>query len=146
MNESVQRKVWAYDIQSDGSLARKRLLIEFPDYGLDGMRCDVDGNLYITRHGKGTVAVVSPGGKLLREVDVLGRKPTNVCFGGVDGRTCYVTEADKGRIVQFRHRSTRFGVAALALKALIRLDIGPASFHRAQCRVPDPPAPGPNHL
>ena len=102
VNESVQRKVWVYDIQSDGSLARKRLLIEFPDYGLDGMRCDVDGNLYITRHGKGTVAVVSPAGKLLREVDVLGRKPTNVCFGGVDGRTCYVTEADKGRIVQFR--------------------------------------------
>ncbi len=102
VNESVQRKVWAYDIQSDGSLSRKRLLIEFPDHGLDGMRCDVDGNLYITRHGKGTVAIVSPAGKILREVDALGLKPTNVCFGGPDGRTCYVTEADKGRIVQFR--------------------------------------------
>ena len=26
-----------------------------PDYGFDGMRCDVEGNLYVTRHGKGTV-------------------------------------------------------------------------------------------
>ena len=102
VNESVQRKVWAYDIQPDGSLAGKRLLIEFPDYGLDGMRCDMDGNLYVTRHGKGTVAIVSPAGKILREVDVLGRNPTNVCFGGADGRTCYVTDAEKGRIVQFR--------------------------------------------
>jgi gluconolactonase len=102
VNETVQRRIWAYDIQANGSLAGKRLLIEFPDYGLDGMRCDGDGNLYVTRHGKGTVAIVSPAGKILREVDVLGRNPTNLCFGGPDGRTCYVTEAEKGRIVQFR--------------------------------------------
>jgi sugar lactone lactonase YvrE len=70
VNESAQRNVWAFDIQSDRTLTGKRLLIRFPDYGLDGMRCDVDGNLYITRHGKGTVAIVAPEGKLLREVDV----------------------------------------------------------------------------
>jgi gluconolactonase len=102
VNESVQKNVWAFDIQPDRALSGKRLLIQFPDYGLDGMRCDVDGNLYITRHGKGTVAIVSPEGKLVREVDVLGSKPTNLTFGGSDGRTCYVTEADKGRLVQFR--------------------------------------------
>lgn len=102
VNESVQRNVWAFDIQADRTLANKRLLIQFPDFGMDGMRSDVDGNLYITRHGKGTVAVVSPSGKLLREIDVLGSKPTNLAFGGPDGRTCYVTEADKGRLVEFR--------------------------------------------
>jgi sugar lactone lactonase YvrE len=102
VNESVQRKVWAFDIQADRSITGKRILIEFPDFGMDGMRCDVDGNLYITRHGKGTVAIVTPQGKLLREVDVLGKSPTNLAFGGHDGRTCYVTDADKGRIVQFR--------------------------------------------
>jgi gluconolactonase len=102
VNESVQRKVWAFTIGRDRSLSGKRLLIEFPDYGLDGMRCDVDGNLYITRHGKGVVAVVSPQGRLIREIDVLGAHPTNLCFGGPDGRTCYVTEVDHGRLVQFR--------------------------------------------
>jgi gluconolactonase len=102
VNETVQRNVWAYNIQPDGSLQGKRLLIQFPDFGMDGMRCDVDGNLYITRHGKGTVAVVSPSGKVIRDVDVLGKSPTNLCFGGKDGRTCYVTEAEKGRLVQFR--------------------------------------------
>ena len=66
------------------------------------MRADVKGNLYVTRHGKGTVAIVTPKGKLLREVDVLGKMPTNITFGGPDGKTCYVTEVEKGRIVQFR--------------------------------------------
>ena len=40
---------------ADGTLGEKRLLKKFPDHGFDGMRCDVDGNLYITRYGKGTV-------------------------------------------------------------------------------------------
>jgi gluconolactonase len=102
VNESVQRNVWAFQIERDGSLSGKRLLIQFPDAGLDGMRCDVDGNLYITRSKKGTVAVVSPQGKVLREIDVLGKHPTNLCFGGPDGRTCYVTEGEKGRLVKFR--------------------------------------------
>jgi sugar lactone lactonase YvrE len=102
VNESVQRKVWVFDIGKDGDVSNKRLLIEFPDFGFDGMRCDVDGNLYITRHGKGTVVVVTPDGKLLREIDVLGRHPTNLCFGGPDGRTVYVTDADQKRVVTFR--------------------------------------------
>lgn len=102
VNETVQRNVWAFDIKPDRTLSGKRLLIQFPDHGMDGMRADVDGNLYITRHGKGTVAVVSPAGKVLREIDVLGANPTNLAFGGPDGRTCYVTDADKGRLVQFR--------------------------------------------
>ncbi|MFN0167756.1 MAG: SMP-30/gluconolactonase/LRE family protein [Bryobacteraceae bacterium] len=102
VNESVQRKVWQFDIKLGGALANKTLLIEFPDHGFDGMRADVDGNLYITRHGKGTVVKVSPQGKVIREINVLGAHPTNLCFGGPDGRTCYVTEAERGRLVQFR--------------------------------------------
>jgi lipoprotein signal peptidase len=102
VNESVQRNVWAFTITADRTLADKRLLIQFPDFGFDGMRCDVDGNLYITRHGKGTVAKVSPAGKVLQEIDVLGKRPSNLCFGGPDGRTVYVTEVDHQRLVQFR--------------------------------------------
>ncbi|REK21564.1 MAG: hypothetical protein DWQ41_21085 [Planctomycetota bacterium] len=102
VNESVQRNVWAFTIQADGSLADKRLLRKFPDHGFDGMRCDVDGNLYITRHGKGTVAVMSPEGEIIREINILGSQPTNLCFGGPDGCTVYVTEVEHRRIVQFR--------------------------------------------
>lgn len=102
VNESVQRNVWAFDLTAEKRLANKRLLRKFDDHGFDGMRCDVDGNLYITRYGKGTVVKLSPAGKILQEINVLGSNPTNVCFGGPDGRTAYVTEAKMQRIVQFR--------------------------------------------
>jgi gluconolactonase len=115
VNESVQRNVWVFDIQPDGSLANKTLLKKFPDHGFDGMRCDVDGNLYITRYGKGTVVVLSPAGNILREIDVLGAKPSNLCFGGPDGRTVYVTEVEHRRLVQFRVEKP--GLAWARLKA-----------------------------
>ncbi len=102
VNESVQRNIWKFDIAADGALKNKRLLKKFDDYGFDGMRCDVDGNLYIARHGKGTIVKLSPKGDVLREIDVLGPHPTNICFGGKDGRTAYVTEAKVKRLVQFR--------------------------------------------
>jgi sugar lactone lactonase YvrE len=101
VNESVQRNVWAFTIDGD-KLTNKRLLKKFEDHGFDGMRCDADGNLYITRYGKGTVAVMSPEGKVLREIGVLGEAPSNICFGGPDGKTVYVTEVKKTRLVQFR--------------------------------------------
>lgn len=102
VNETVQRNVWAYDLSPAGEISNKRLLIQFPDFGMDGMRCDIDGNLYITRYGKGTVAKVSPAGQVLLEIELGGRKPTNIAFGGPDGRTCYVTLQDRGNIETFR--------------------------------------------
>ena len=101
VNESVQRNIWAFTIR-ERRLQNKRLLVKFNDHGFDGMRCDVDGNLYVTRHGKGTVAKISPQGVVLKEIDVLGPHPTNICFGGPDGRTAYITEAKERRLVQFR--------------------------------------------
>lgn len=102
VNESEQRKIWEFEINADKSLANKRLFAEFPDFGFDGMRFDIDGNLYVTRHGKGCVAVLNSEGKVIREIDVLGKHPTNLAFGGPDGCTVYVTEAEKKRVVAFR--------------------------------------------
>jgi len=102
VNESVQRNVWAWTINADKSISNKKLILQFPDFGFDGMRCDLDGNLYISRHSKGTVVKMSPAGEILREIDVLGKKPSNLCFGGPDGKTIYVTEVEHQRLVRFR--------------------------------------------
>lgn len=102
VNESVQRKVWKYDLNEKGAISNKRLIHEFPDFGMDGMRCDVDGNLYITRHGKGTVAKLSPSGKLIREISTIGKLPSNIAFGGKDGKTAYITLQDRGNMESFR--------------------------------------------
>jgi gluconolactonase len=102
VNESVQRNVWAFDIDADGNLKNKRLVKLFPDHGFDGMRCDAEGNLYITRYGEGTVVKMSPKGEILKSIDVLGKSPSNLCMGGPDGKTVYVTEVTHTRLVAFR--------------------------------------------
>ncbi|MBN6112138.1 SMP-30/gluconolactonase/LRE family protein [Xanthomonas bonasiae] len=102
VNESVQRKLWVYDRAGDGTLSNKRLLLTFPDFGLDGMRCDADGNLYLARYDAGKVLVLDPAGKILHEIATKGAKPTNVAFGGKDGRDVYVTLQDRGAIETFR--------------------------------------------
>lgn len=102
VNESVQRTIWKYNINKDGSLANKLKFLSFEDFGLDGMRCDVQGNLYITRYDKGTVLIVSPQAEILEEIQLKGKKPSNITFGGKDGKSCFVTMADRGCVETFR--------------------------------------------
>jgi len=101
VNESVQRTVWAYDLNDKGEISNKKLIHTFEDFGMDGMRVDTDGDLYVTRHGKGTVAKLSPKGTLLKEIKMTGDKPSNIAFGGPDGKTAYVTLQDNGNIDSF---------------------------------------------
>lgn len=101
VNESVQRKIWVFDVDSKGNISNKRLFYQFTDFGMDGMKCDKLGNLYVTRHGKGTVAIISPGGQLLREVQMKGKLTSNITFGGPEGKTCFVTLQDRKCVEAF---------------------------------------------
>ena len=102
VNESVQRKIWAFDVDDYGGISNKRLLIEFPDFGFDGMKCDLTGNLYVTRYGKGTIVIITPDGEIVREVELKGKSASNITFGGKDGQTCYVTLQDRKCVETFR--------------------------------------------
>ena len=64
VDESLERRIWAFDLSPAGEISGKRLLHEFDDGQLDGMRCDVDGNLYVARFDASAVAVISPAGDL----------------------------------------------------------------------------------
>jgi len=105
VNESVQRNVWVFDLAADGTLSNKKLLHHFEDGGMDGMRCDVLGNLYIARHGKGEVAVLSPEGKVIQTIQTIGKKVSNICFGGKNGKTCYITLQDRGCLETFKAKT-----------------------------------------
>ena len=97
VNESVQRKIWKYDITDEGSIMNKKEFFSFEDHGLDGMRCDKEGNIYVCRFGKGTVVVLTPDGLLRKEIKLKGKKPTNITFAN-DYSRCYITMADRGCI------------------------------------------------
>jgi gluconolactonase len=78
-------KVFRYDINRDFSVGNR---IEFADQGSDGMTLDEHGNLYLTWAGK--VSIYSPDGQLIEEIE-LPESPANVGFGGIDGKTLYMT-------------------------------------------------------
>jgi gluconolactonase len=82
-------KTYRYKIESDGSLTEKTL---FCSLGSDGMTIDDEGNVYLT--GKG-VSVFDPTGNRIEHIDVPEPWTGNVCFGGKDRHTLFIT-ASKG--------------------------------------------------
>lgn len=77
-------QVYAYKFKKDGTLKNKTL---FASEVCDGMTMDEQGNVYLTNSN---VKVYSPKGEKLLEIDVPER-PANVCFGGPDRKTLYIT-------------------------------------------------------
>lgn len=102
VNESIQRKIWKYDVDKAGNIGNKKLFAEYPDFGFDGMKCDKAGNLYVARWGKGTIVVLSPAGKEIREIPLTGKQCSNLTFGGKDGKTVFVTLQDRKCMEMFR--------------------------------------------
>lgn len=101
VGESDTREIWAYRI--DGArLLSPRLVKRFPDFDIDGLRTDTDGNLFVARILKGTIAELSPQGTLRREIRLTAPEPTNLAFGGTDGKTIFVTQRKGGFVESFR--------------------------------------------
>ena len=101
VGESESREIWAYRV--DGAkLAAPRLIKKFPDFSIDGLRTDMDGRIYVARILKGTVEVLAPDGRTIREIALKAKEPTNLAFGGPDGKTVYVTQRQGGFIETFR--------------------------------------------
>ncbi len=82
-------KTYAYDVQKDGALSGKRL---FCPMGSDGMTIDSEGNVYLTGHG---VTVFDKAGAQIAHIPIAEDWTGNVCFGGADRRTLFIT-ASKG--------------------------------------------------
>ncbi len=78
-------RTYAYDIATDGRLTGKRL---FCKLGSDGMTTDSAGNVYLTGRG---VTVFDRAGKQIEHVDVPEPWTANVCFGGKDRQTLFIT-------------------------------------------------------
>jgi gluconolactonase len=83
------KKTYSYSIQPDGSLKDKALFCEM---GSDGMTIDNEGNVYLTGDG---VTVFDKTGKQIEHIAVEERWTGNVCFGGKDWQSLFIT-ASKG--------------------------------------------------
>lgn len=78
-------KTYAFRIGPDGTLSDRK---PFAPMGSDGMTIDRKGNLYLT--GKG-VTVFSPAGEKILHIPIDEPWTANVCFGGKNLKTLFVT-------------------------------------------------------
>ena len=77
-------KIYRYHIESDGSLSGKTL---FVSVGADGLTMDKEGNIYLTSDD---ILVYNSQGELIETIAVPGTL-TNLCFGGAEGKTLFIT-------------------------------------------------------
>ncbi|MHC4395050.1 MAG: SMP-30/gluconolactonase/LRE family protein [Planctomycetota bacterium] len=88
-------KIYVYTINKDGTLSNRKF---FAPVGSDGMTMDTKGNVYLTR---GKVWIYSPKGEKLETIE-LDEAPANVCFGGKDRKTLFITARTSLYAVQMR--------------------------------------------
>ncbi len=92
VNCSRERLIRAYDVKPDGSLGKGRLFHQYdgPERGVpDGLKCDIEGNVYCT--APGGIYVHEPSGKVLARIKTPGHHATNIAWGGDDWRSLYIT-------------------------------------------------------
>ena len=98
------RKIWAFNLDDDGTLSNQRVVFDFgAGRGGDGMAVDRTGHLYIAAgisrprgpHESADVPpgiyIITPSGELKGRIPVPEDVLTNVTFGGPDLRTLYIT-------------------------------------------------------
>ncbi|KAJ1812344.1 hypothetical protein LPJ56_003311 [Coemansia sp. RSA 2599] len=94
----VSNVVLAFDLDaSSGEISNQRTFVDFAKLDntaatdIDGMRTDVDGNLYVTRNGIGQVAVFTPAGELSAYINATSIDfVSNLEFGGSSGTDLYL--------------------------------------------------------
>jgi gluconolactonase len=105
--ETITGRLWVFDLEGPGEIRRHpwpspnggRLLANLPGYRLlDSLAVDVEGNIAVATLYDGGVTVFSPGGDIVEKVPLPDRFVTNICFGGKDRRTAYVTLSQTGRL------------------------------------------------
>ncbi|MGZ5171274.1 MAG: SMP-30/gluconolactonase/LRE family protein, partial [Burkholderiales bacterium] len=103
--KGIPRQLRAYPIKQDGSLGTYDALFTWGEdargvhRGIDGMCLDAEGNIIATAgyyaSGSGPMLYVfSPTGRVLETHPVPANRPTNVCFGGPDMTTVFVTSTN----------------------------------------------------
>lgn len=107
--ESHTGRVWAYDVAGPGEIRPHqgaipgevgRMLFSAPHYAVfDSLAVDAAGNVCVADIPYGGISVISPGGQLIEQHPTGDPFTTNICFGGRDRRTAYITASSSGRLL-----------------------------------------------
>ena len=105
--ETETGRLRAWDVEAPGRLRKEpwpssnggRVLCQFPGYRrLDSLAIAASGNIVVATLVAGEITTISPAGEILHVVKMPDRMPTNICFGGPDMRTAYITLSTSGKL------------------------------------------------
>ncbi|KAA2212887.1 SMP-30/gluconolactonase/LRE family protein [Teichococcus oryzae] len=100
-------RLWAFDIEAPGMIRKApypsshggRLVACLPGMcRFDSLAVEASGNIAVATLLAGTITVFSPSGKVVRSVEMPDTHPTNICFGGENMKTAYVTLSRRGAV------------------------------------------------
>lgn len=106
--ETEPARLWAFDITGPGVAKKRgwpspnggRLVAGLGGFQrFDSLKVDAAGNICVATLITGCISVIAPDGRLLRQVAMPDPVTTNICFGGLDLRTAYVTLSGTGQLV-----------------------------------------------
>ncbi len=109
--ESQTARLWAFDIVGPGRIASNdslmhhggRLIIGLPGYQIfDSLAVEADGRICVGTLASGGITTVTPDGQEAEFMKLPDAFPTNLCFGGKDMRTAFVTLSETGRLISLR--------------------------------------------
>jgi gluconolactonase len=100
-------RLWAFDVEGPGVLRKPkghaphsgRVIAGLPGPArFDSLAVMASGNIVVATLTTGVITEISAAGSIVREVKMPDIYPTNICFGGLDMRTAYITLSDSGRL------------------------------------------------
>jgi gluconolactonase len=106
--ETETARLWAFDVQAPGVLGKApfpsphggRLMVGLGGFQrFDSLAVDGAGNVCVATLVNGSVSVIGPAGGLIRQIPMPDMFCTNICFGGPDLRTAYMTLSGIGQLV-----------------------------------------------
>jgi gluconolactonase len=106
--ETETARLWAWDVLAPGVVGKApfpsphggRLMVGLGGFQrFDSLAVDGAGNVCVATLVNGSVSVVAPEGGLVRQVAMPDMFCTNICFGGSDLRTAYMTLSGTGQLV-----------------------------------------------
>jgi len=106
--ETETARLWAWDVLAPGLLGKEpfpsphggRILAGLGGFQrFDSLAVDGAGNICVATLVNGSISVISPKGGLVRQIAMPDMFCTNICFGGPDLRTAYMTLSGTGQLV-----------------------------------------------
>ncbi|MEZ5763858.1 MAG: SMP-30/gluconolactonase/LRE family protein [Xanthobacteraceae bacterium] len=107
--ETPTARVWSYEITGEGQIAQIEPIYRGekgkPVAGLggyqmfDSLAIEANGNICVATLVSGCISVIAPDGKLVEQIPTGDPLTTNICFGGPDLKTAYITLSGKGELV-----------------------------------------------